>query len=153
MKYNYFMQTLISIIGQLLISIVGGIISGLIVTWLLKQELAKVISKDAIKRLLKKEIFIVILVIILMVVYVALVNKGILPKPEFKDYLIVYDEKGNEYLYDGKEKIPTGVVNPMTPDVIEVPGVKTSAKDIVGGVTVEVTQGDSKTEKEILDNK
>lgn len=103
------MTNLSKFLYDLLIGIISGIVSGLIVTWILKSELKLILPKEAIKRVFSKEILIGALLIFLLIGYFALVEKGILPKPEFDDPVIVYDLKGNEYVSDRKGTRPTGV--------------------------------------------
>ncbi len=107
------------IVEQLLISVLGGIISGLVVTWILKIELKKILPRDSLKRIFSKEIIIICLLVGALATYVVLVKKGLVPSPELHDYMVVYDENGNQFLLDGchpqREKIPTGIKEPLEP--------------------------------------
>lgn len=85
------------IIIQLAVSIVGGVIAGLIVTWIIKHELH--LSKEALRRIFTKEVAIVIIIILGIAGYAILVKKGILPAPEFHDYMEVYRD-GKRYTLD-----------------------------------------------------
>ena len=44
-----------------------------------------------------------------------LIHRGYLPPVRLKDYVTTYDKDGNEYLWDGKEKMSTGQKMPRMP--------------------------------------
>lgn len=94
---------------DLMIGIMGGVISGLIVTWILKSELGLLLSKDSIKRIFTRELLVGLTLIIGLAAFVILVQKGIISPPRFDDSVIRYDLEGNEYVSDSKGTRPTGV--------------------------------------------
>lgn len=87
-------------IYDLIVSILGGVIAGIALTWILKPELRQLLNKDSLRRIFRKEVLVAVLVFCFLGGYIFLVKKGIIPPYEFKDYLTLYDEQGNEYLVD-----------------------------------------------------
>ena len=85
---------------DLTVSVLGGVIAALILTWFAKPELKRLLSKESLRRILSKELLVAGLLIALLTGYTLLVKRGVLPPPELRDYITLYDEEGNEYLYD-----------------------------------------------------
>ena len=88
------------LIVQLAISIVGGVIAGLIVSWIITAELKKHVSKETLRRIFSKEIIVAVFVTIVIIGYILCVAGGMLPMPEFHDYMVVYDKDGMAYERD-----------------------------------------------------
>mgnify|MGYP001592978211 CR=1 FL=1 len=107
------MSKFLKVFYDLGISIFGGVISGLIVTWIFKSELKTLLSKESLRRIISKEIILIGTLLIFFVGYLVLVKKGVIPPYEFRDEMIVYDLNGNEYVIDDlhpdRPPRPTGV--------------------------------------------
>lgn len=87
-------------LGQLLISILGGIIAGIILTLLLRPELKQILSKEAVKKFFDKEVIVAIILVVVVGLYAAGVYLKLIPPPEFHDYMEVIDSEGYRCILD-----------------------------------------------------